>query len=150
VIGDILQPTHLLFVLVIALLVLGPKRLPEVGRALGNGLRDFKSAINGEDDHHEQIADTPGFESYRSEALGDESHEGAPAADQVPAPAAPDPEPAPGDPSPAHASPEASPVTSPLEPAPPAHPEDASAATAAQPSKSVASEPASERTERLG
>ncbi|MBV8946001.1 MAG: twin-arginine translocase TatA/TatE family subunit, partial [Solirubrobacterales bacterium] len=34
-IGDILQPTHLLFVLVVALLVLGPKRLPEAGRALG-------------------------------------------------------------------------------------------------------------------
>ena len=50
-IGDILQPTHLIFVLVIALIVLGPKRLPEVGRSLGKGLRDFKSAINGEDDH---------------------------------------------------------------------------------------------------
>lgn len=50
-IGDILQPTHLLFVLVIALLVLGPKRLPEVGRSLGKGLRDFKQAIGGEDDH---------------------------------------------------------------------------------------------------
>jgi sec-independent protein translocase protein TatA len=49
VIGDILQPTHLLFVLVIALLVLGPKRLPEVGRSLGRGLRDFKSALSGED-----------------------------------------------------------------------------------------------------
>ena len=48
-IGDILQPTHLLFVLVIALLVLGPKRLPEVGRSLGKGLRDFKSAIGGEE-----------------------------------------------------------------------------------------------------
>jgi sec-independent protein translocase protein TatA len=46
VIGDILQPTHLLFVLVIALLVLGPKRLPEVGRALGRGLRDFRSALS--------------------------------------------------------------------------------------------------------
>jgi sec-independent protein translocase protein TatA len=46
-VGDILQPTHLLFVLVVALLVLGPKRLPEVGRALGNGLRDFRSAIGG-------------------------------------------------------------------------------------------------------
>jgi len=46
VIGDILQPTHLLFVLVIALLVLGPKRLPEVGRALGRGLRDFRNALN--------------------------------------------------------------------------------------------------------
>jgi sec-independent protein translocase protein TatA len=51
VIGDILQPTHLLFVLVIALLVLGPKRLPEVGRSLGKGLRDFRTAISGEDDH---------------------------------------------------------------------------------------------------
>jgi sec-independent protein translocase protein TatA len=52
VIGDILQPTHLLFVLVIALLVLGPKRLPEVGRSLGRGLRDFRTAISGEDDSH--------------------------------------------------------------------------------------------------
>ena len=48
-IGDILQPTHLLFVLVVALLVLGPKRLPEVGRSLGRGLRDFRSALSGED-----------------------------------------------------------------------------------------------------
>lgn len=48
-VGDILQPTHLLFVLVVALLVLGPKRLPEVGRALGRGLRDFRTAISGEE-----------------------------------------------------------------------------------------------------
>jgi len=55
-IGDILQPTHLFFVLVVALLVLGPKRLPEVGRALGSGLRDFKSAISGDhEDHHHEI-----------------------------------------------------------------------------------------------
>ena len=53
VIGDILQPTHLLFVLVIALLVLGPKRLPEVGRSLGRGLRDFRHAMSGEDSHDE-------------------------------------------------------------------------------------------------
>lgn len=49
VIGDILQPTHLLFILVVALLVLGPKRLPEVGRSLGRGLRDFRDAMSGED-----------------------------------------------------------------------------------------------------
>jgi sec-independent protein translocase protein TatA len=49
VIGDILQPTHLLFILVIALLVLGPKRLPEVGRSLGKGLRDFRVALSGEE-----------------------------------------------------------------------------------------------------
>ena len=48
-IGDILQPTHLLFVLIVALLVLGPKRLPEVGRSLGKGLRDFRGALSGED-----------------------------------------------------------------------------------------------------
>ena len=34
----------------IALLVLGPKRLPEVGRSLGRGLRDFRSAMSGDDD----------------------------------------------------------------------------------------------------
>ena len=48
-VGDILQPTHLLFILVVALLVLGPKRLPEVGRSLGSGLRDFRGAISGEE-----------------------------------------------------------------------------------------------------
>ena len=47
-VGDILQPTHLIFVLVVALLVLGPRKLPEVGRQLGSGLRDFRAAINGE------------------------------------------------------------------------------------------------------
>ncbi len=51
-VGDILQPTHLLLVLVVALLVLGPKRLPEVGRQLGNGLRDFRSAVSGEHPGH--------------------------------------------------------------------------------------------------
>ena len=48
-IGDIFQPTHLLFILVIVLVVLGPKRLPEMARALGRGFRDFKTAISGED-----------------------------------------------------------------------------------------------------
>lgn len=47
-VGDILEPTHLLFVLVVALLVLGPKRLPEVGRTLGSGIRDFRQALSGE------------------------------------------------------------------------------------------------------
>jgi sec-independent protein translocase protein TatA len=55
VIGDILQPTHLLFVLVVALLVLGPKKLPEVGRSLGRGLRDFRNALSGEESHPESI-----------------------------------------------------------------------------------------------
>lgn len=57
-IGDILQPTHLLFILVIALLVLGPKRLPEAGRALGRGLRDFRNALNTDDLRDQMISTT--------------------------------------------------------------------------------------------
>jgi sec-independent protein translocase protein TatA len=43
---SILQPTHLLILLGVVLLVLGPKRLPEAGRALGQGLKEFKSSIS--------------------------------------------------------------------------------------------------------
>lgn len=49
-IGDVLQPTHLIFILVVALLVLGPKRLPEVGKSLGKGIRDFRGALSGIDE----------------------------------------------------------------------------------------------------
>jgi sec-independent protein translocase protein TatA len=51
VIGDIFQPTHLIFIFVVALLVLGPKRLPEVGRSLGKGIRDFRGAMSGIEEH---------------------------------------------------------------------------------------------------
>jgi sec-independent protein translocase protein TatA len=43
------SPFHLLIVLVIAVLVLGPKRIPEVARSLGSGIRHFKSSLSGED-----------------------------------------------------------------------------------------------------
>jgi sec-independent protein translocase protein TatA len=41
------SPMHLLVVLIIAVLVLGPKKLPEVGRSLGSGMRQFKDSIEG-------------------------------------------------------------------------------------------------------
>jgi sec-independent protein translocase protein TatA len=41
------SPMHLLVVLVIAVLVLGPKKLPDAGRALGSGIRQFKDSIEG-------------------------------------------------------------------------------------------------------
>jgi TatA/E family protein of Tat protein translocase len=42
------NPIHLLFIALVALLVLGPKRLPELARTLGNGVREFREAISGE------------------------------------------------------------------------------------------------------
>jgi sec-independent protein translocase protein TatA len=63
VIGDILQPTHLLLILVVALVVLGPKRLPEVGRAVGRSLHDFKNAINGE--HREEPEQVVSAEGHK-------------------------------------------------------------------------------------
>jgi sec-independent protein translocase protein TatA len=41
------SPMHLLVVLIIAVLVFGPKKLPEVGRSLGSGIRQFKDSIEG-------------------------------------------------------------------------------------------------------
>jgi sec-independent protein translocase protein TatA len=43
------NPVHIAFLLLILLLVFGAKRLPEMGRSLGSGLRGFKEAITGED-----------------------------------------------------------------------------------------------------
>ena len=42
-------PMELIIVLVLALVILGPKRLPDAGRSLGNGLRNFKGALTGDD-----------------------------------------------------------------------------------------------------
>ena len=51
---------ELIVVLVIALIVLGPKKLPDFGRSLGNGMREFKDSISGDskrdDDDDEQLA----------------------------------------------------------------------------------------------
>jgi sec-independent protein translocase protein TatA len=40
-------PGELIIVLVIALIILGPKRLPEVGRSVGKGMREFKDSLSG-------------------------------------------------------------------------------------------------------
>jgi sec-independent protein translocase protein TatA len=43
------QPTHIILILGIALLLFGGKRLPEIGRSLGSGMREFKDAVTGHD-----------------------------------------------------------------------------------------------------
>ena len=49
-------PMELILVLAIALIVLGPKKLPEAGRSIGNGMREFKDSLSGDsgkdDDEH--------------------------------------------------------------------------------------------------
>lgn len=55
-------PMELIVVLIIGLVVLGPKRLPDAGRAVGEGLRGFKSALGGserDDDAKPEIAAAP-------------------------------------------------------------------------------------------
>ena len=44
------QPTHLLVIFGIALLVFGPKKLPELGKGIGEGIRGFKAAMKTEDE----------------------------------------------------------------------------------------------------
>ncbi len=41
------QPTHLIFILLIVLILFGPGKLPELGKGLGKGIREFKDAIKG-------------------------------------------------------------------------------------------------------
>jgi sec-independent protein translocase protein TatA len=41
------SPTHIILLLLIALLLFGAKRLPEIGRSLGSGMREFKDSVTG-------------------------------------------------------------------------------------------------------
>jgi sec-independent protein translocase protein TatA len=45
----LLQPTHLLLIVGLALLMFGPKKLPELGKGLGEGIRGFKKAMSNID-----------------------------------------------------------------------------------------------------
>ena len=59
------NPIHLIFLAAVALLVLGPRRLPEVARSLGKGIREFRDAMSDGSfggfmhDHHEGVGGGP-------------------------------------------------------------------------------------------
>lgn len=53
------QPTHLLVIMIIALFVFGPKRLPELGKGLGDGIRSFRDAMSGKDGGSTTPPDAP-------------------------------------------------------------------------------------------
>ena len=62
-IDSLLTPTHILLILAVALIVLGPKRLPEAGRGLGSAIRDFKESLSLSASSLEQ----PGLEPLREQ-----------------------------------------------------------------------------------
>jgi sec-independent protein translocase protein TatA len=65
-------PAELAIVLIIALIVFGPKRLPELGRSLGKGIREFKGSLSGEHDDHEPPAELESSKDPAAEAKEDE------------------------------------------------------------------------------
>jgi len=74
------NPLHLAFIVVLLLLVFGAKRLPEMGRSLGAGMRGFKESING-DTAPAHIAEmsapkttTPAAEPAQPVAVGEPAH----------------------------------------------------------------------------
>jgi sec-independent protein translocase protein TatA len=55
----LLQPMHLLIIFGIALLVFGPKKLPELGKGLGEAIRGFKSSFNNPEHTESEPDSTP-------------------------------------------------------------------------------------------
>jgi sec-independent protein translocase protein TatA len=55
----IFQPMHLLVIFGIALLVFGPKKLPELGKGVGEGIRGLKSALKDHDEPSDKITNPP-------------------------------------------------------------------------------------------
>jgi sec-independent protein translocase protein TatA len=81
-------PTELIIVLVIVLLIFGPKRLPGLGKQLGTGMREFKDSISGkggrDGDDDEERADTDAANRRKTEAaLGRPEGEQAPLEGEV-------------------------------------------------------------------
>ena len=100
----LLQPTHLIFLLILALLLFGAKRLPEIGRSLGVGMREFKDSVTG-------VQEATKIDTSRSELPPPQPTQAVRVAEPAPAPVA---APAPVEAPPAAAAPEApAPVAAP-------------------------------------
>ena len=72
-------PLEIVVILIIALVVFGPKRLPELGRSMGKGIREFRGSVTGShDDDDEDDEETPRIERSQAQAKAEsvESVEG--------------------------------------------------------------------------
>ena len=85
------NPLHIAFLVVILLLVFGAKRLPEIGRSLGSGMREFKQSVTGEASHETPTHSVlPAAEQQQAQPT-----QTAPVGQPAAAPAAPPPPPTP-------------------------------------------------------
>lgn len=74
-------PLELAIVLIIALVIFGPKRLPDLGRSLGSGMREFKDSITGKSEEEEKLEETQRELEKQSPATTAEPVEGEVVAD---------------------------------------------------------------------
>ena len=71
-------PVEIIIVLVIVLIIFGPKRLPDLGRSMGRGMREFKDSVTGKSKDNEELEEGSSENVSRSEsntpaAAGDRS-----------------------------------------------------------------------------
>jgi sec-independent protein translocase protein TatA len=84
------NPVHLAFIAVIALIVLGPKRLPDLARSLGSGMREFRESLNAAVNDDDPELNRPATEPVPApEVLTSEGDGAAAVASPVPPPAVP-------------------------------------------------------------
>ena len=62
-IEGLIQPMHLLVILLLALIVFGPKKVPELGKSLGEGIRSFKESFREKEQERTGVEKTNGHES---------------------------------------------------------------------------------------
>ena len=104
------NPLHIAFLVVVLLLVFGARRLPEIGRSLGSGMREFKTSVTGELNHSQQTLPPAGAQQQPAPPAQVPAQ---PPVAQAPAPQAPAAQPPPAPPAP---PPVAEPVATPAAP----------------------------------
>jgi TatA/E family protein of Tat protein translocase len=84
------SPVHLIFIAIVALVVLGPKRLPDLARSLGNGIREFRQSLDiGSQDPPPQAPPPPAASTAPAPPPADVPAPASPPAAAVPSPDSP-------------------------------------------------------------
>ncbi len=81
------NPLHIIFIVVILLLLFGAKRLPEIGRSLGTGMREFKQSVTGETTDRSHNTQQPGQQSTLPPGAAQQAPAPPPAPQQAAPPA---------------------------------------------------------------